>query len=331
MAILNQQRPVSSTPIRRVSSARTPGQRGSIPYGHEMNALDVMAENPQYGGVLNSMTAPSMTQGVLTATPQDAGFLTQGYAPQLAPVSAGVLTDAMAPEVTAPMIDTAPPPAPILSQAATGNARGSNKPPSMRVPFNEALIRIGGAIVGGSSQGGTAGLNAGVNAYGQIQDANRAADMAEFEIEEARRNEARRQEIAASMARGKAAREAAAPDLEAIGAIRTSMAKLASAKDMFTQDDNSSLTGVNPRAIWSRMRGATAGNEDEARRLFLNEVKLDSVMARIAETKGAISNAEMKNFLSQAPSVNSNAVVWEDWLDRQMQMGFVGIKVREVP
>ena len=122
---------------------------------------------------------------------------------------------------TVPKIDTVPP---VLSQSApgalsqtpqapgalTGNARGSNRPPSMRVPFNEALIRIGGAIVGGSAQGGTAGLSAGANAYGQIQDANRAADMAEFEIAEARR-----QQIADSMARGRATREAAAvmPDV----------------------------------------------------------------------------------------------------------------------
>ena len=194
----------------------------------------------------------------------------------------------------------------------------------MRVPFNEALIRIGGAIVGGSAQGGTAALSAGADAYGQIQDANRAADMAEFEIAEAQRNEAKRQQIADSIARGKAAREAqekgAAPDFEAIGAIRSGIAKLASAKEMFAQDDNSSLTGINFAALASRLSGRTFGNEDEAKRLFLNELRLDSIMNRVAETKGAISNAEMQLFASQAPTLSSNDIVWRDWIDRQMQM-----------
>ena len=76
-----------------------------------------------------TMTAPTMTQGALSSLPQgalsapfDAGFLTQGYAPQLDPVSVNVLTEAMAPEVAAPMIDAAPPPAPVLSQAARGTS-----------------------------------------------------------------------------------------------------------------------------------------------------------------------------------------------------------------
>ena len=178
-----------------------------------------------------SMTAPTMTQGALSSGATTQGqFMNPVPLPPQRMLIAGVdvpeaaygdeLIDEIPP--TVPMIDTAPP---VLSQAAqaqrgvlsqpmTGNARGSNKPPSMRVPFNEALIRIGGAIVGGSAQGGTAGLSAGANAYGQIQDANRAADMANFEIEEARRNEARRQQIAASMERGRAAREEANRDFQ---------------------------------------------------------------------------------------------------------------------
>ena len=43
-------------------------------------------------------------------------------------------------------------------------------------------------------------------------------------------------------------------------------------------------------------------------------------MARVAQTKGAISNAEMKLFASSAPSDYDDESVWIAWLDRKMQM-----------
>jgi len=75
----------------------------------------------------------------------------------------------------------------------TGNARGSMKPPAalsipnQRIPMGEALMRIGGAGVAASGQGGLAAIGAATNAYGQVQDANRQAEMEAFAIEEARR------------------------------------------------------------------------------------------------------------------------------------------------
>jgi len=59
--------------------------------------------------------------------------------------------------------------------------------PNQRIPMGEALMRIGGAGVAASGQGGLAAIGAATNAYGQIQDANRQAEMEAFAIEEARR------------------------------------------------------------------------------------------------------------------------------------------------
>ena len=43
-------------------------------------------------------------------------------------------------------------------------------------------------------------------------------------------------------------------------------------------------------------------------------------MQRVSETKGAISNAEMALFGSQAPDMNAQESVWLDWISRQLEM-----------
>ena len=206
---------------------------------------------------------------------------------------------------------------PVLA-SATGNARGSSRMPNQKIGLGEAMMRMGGAgLSAGAVPGGaSAGYGAMLDSYGQIQDYNRAREMEAFEIEEARRKA-----IADRQARAQAAAaKGFETDNEAIGSVRGAIAKLQSAQDMFTQDEDSSLTGYNWTAIASRLTGRTVGNEDEAKRLFLNEIRLDSVMQRVAETKGAISNAEMQLFASQAPTLDSNDVVWKSWLDRQLKL-----------
>jgi len=262
----------------------------------------------------------------ILASPSEQGFFAgPAYPQQTAPKDVSLASlEAMAPELMAPQIDQSTPAAPALAAESgppstqqsrgvlTGNARGSALP-DMRIGRNEALMRIGGAIMGGASEGGLAAMQAGTEAYGAIQDANRQADADVFAIEEARR-----QSITDRMAASKGGSAASEGSPEAIGDVRSAIAKLQSAQDMFTQDTDSSLTGYNWKALASRLTGRTIGNEDEAKRLFLNEVRLDSVMKRVAETKGAISNAEMQLFASQAPTLDKNDIVWKDWLDRQL-------------
>jgi hypothetical protein len=192
----------------------------------------------------------------------------------------------------------------------TSNRRGSDIP-SMLVDRNEALIRIGGAMYGGALQGN--GITAATQEYGSIQDANRKAEAARFKIEEARRLAAAK---AAAKGRGGKGKKGDGPTA---GELRFGIAKLNTALNLIQTSDGS-LTGWNPSAIFSKFIGKTIGNEEEAQRLFLNEIGLDQIMKRVSETKGAISNAEMALFGRQVPQLGSQEIVWERWLQRQIQM-----------
>ena len=59
--------------------------------------------------------------------------------------------------------------------AVSSNARGSMMP-FAKINRNEALMRIGGAMVGGSSQGFSGAMKAATDEFGNIQDANRQAE-----------------------------------------------------------------------------------------------------------------------------------------------------------
>ena len=73
-----------------------------------------------------------------------------------------------------------------MSSPVSANARGSAMPDA-KINRNEALMRIGGAIVGGSSQGFSGAMKAATDEYGNIQDANRQAETDAFNKAEATR------------------------------------------------------------------------------------------------------------------------------------------------
>ena len=201
---------------------------------------------------------------------------------------------------------------------ATGNRRMSSRIPNQQIDMGtEGMMRIGGNIMGAASQGALPALAAGMQTYGDIMDYNRAGKMAEYEQQMLRANEeAERQRLALKMKQDAAKENEADP--EALGELRVGMAKLQQAKDALSNTEN--LTGLSPADIWNRIVGRTVGNKQEAIRLFLNEIRLDSILRQVAKTKGAISNAEMALFGSQAPDVNAQETVWLDWINRQMTM-----------
>lgn len=236
-------------------------------------------------------------------------------------LSQGQQTPAQQPALSSPRPYT-PPVSPAQLSKYTANARNSyNMPP---IPNNqidmmsEGLIRMGGAGLGAAEDGPLAQWSAMTGAYGDIKDYNRAADMERMQIEEARMlEEQRRQDLLRKMNSGGAGGKKPG-DPGAIADLRVGMAKLQSAKAEL--EANKNLTGMSPKDIWNRVIGRTVGNKEEAIRLFLQEIRLDSIMRRVAETKGAISNAEMALFGSQTPDVNAQESVWIDWINRQMYM-----------
>ena len=210
---------------------------------------------------------------------------------------------------------------PALQQptlGATGNRRMSSRIPNQQIDMGtEGMMRIGGNIMGAASQGALPALAAGMQTYGDIMDYNRAGKMAEYEQQMLRANEeeARRQ-LALKMKQDAAKENEADP--EALGELRVGMAKLQQAKTALENVEN--LTGLSPADLWNRVVGRAVGNKQEAIRLFLKEIRLDSILRQVAKTKGAISNAEMALFGSQAPDVNAQETVWLDWINRQMTM-----------
>ena len=202
------------------------------------------------------------------------------------------------------------------AQSYTGNQRGSNLP-DMKIGRGERLMRMGIAGLAAGGLGGDKQLAAMGAAYTDVNAENRAAEMGTFKIEEERRqaHAARVAALAASKNKG-----AGGGGGDEVNAVRGAMSKLQTALDMFDADTDSSLSGFNWRAITSRVFGRAFGNEDEAKRLFLNELRLDSIMRRIKDTKGAISNAEMDLFSKDSPTMNSNDIVWTSWIKRQLQM-----------
>ena len=207
----------------------------------------------------------------------------------------------------------AAPAKPVVATPAliTGNARGSMKPPAalsipnQRIPMGEALMRIGGAGVAASGQGGLAAIGAATNAYGQIQDANRQAEMEAFAIEEARRKS-----IADRMA---ASQAPAAADADAKAASASAAVKYQTAQEVlagFREHDGV----VGWMSLGLRQWDKLTGNQRENIRLKISSLLVDRTLSYVAQTKGAISEKEMAIFASDQPSWTAGEEIWVKWV-----------------
>ena len=195
---------------------------------------------------------------------------------------------------------------------SSGNARGSQMP-DMKVSQGEMLMRMGAAGVGAANRGDSY-IEAMGQSYGDIKDANR---MAEADAYNAQQINAKAEALAAA----KKAQEQEVMDVEnyeKVSSINISLNQMQEAKRILQESEN--VTGKSAGDFWNRLVGSYVGNKEQADRLFLKKLKLDEVMQRVAETKGAISNAEMTLFASSAPSDYDDESVWIAWLDRKIKM-----------
>lgn len=81
------------------------------------------------------------------------------------------------------------------------------------------------------------------------------------------------------------------------------------------------LTGPMDAMIGKLERmGIKEGGKKPSYRLRLEKLKVNEGLANIAKTKGAISDREMKLFLSPAPSLTDDESVWRDWIKSKMMM-----------
>jgi len=197
--------------------------------------------------------------------------------------------------------------------AVSANARGSMMP-FAKIDRNEALIRIGGAMVGGSSQGYTGAMKAATAEYGNIQDANRVSETNAFNKAEATRLAEER--IAALKAKGSS--KTTDKDKETFNNVSSQLNSFQSGLDAIAQSkaEGGNLTGVG--GIFKSFIDNYTGSPDAARRLLLSRLKVDDALLRVAETKGAISNKEMDLFLQPAPKNFQDEKIWVDWINERM-------------
>jgi len=206
---------------------------------------------------------------------------------------------------------------------ATGNARGSTRQPALQVPtqrigLGEAMIRMAGAGDAAASQGGLASMGAMTDAYGNIMDYNRAREMEEYNAqvaaanEEQRRKEALAARMAKSSGKGKDDKTAAQTD-EAL--VNLMMARDAVMYAINNPDD-SDLTGI--MGVAKGLVDNFTGDEDAAKRLILSKVRIDDALLRTAQTKGAITEMEMRLFLEPSPNKWRDERVWLDWINMRI-------------
>jgi len=199
--------------------------------------------------------------------------------------------------------------------ALSGNARGSVRMPQM--PQNqiinmggEGLMRMGMAGMGASNQGPMAQFSAMGDMYGQMMDYNRARDMDEYAIQEAQALEQqRRLDLQRKMEQEQTKDNE--PDVE--GAAKA-LVNLQTAQDVLQGfDDFNDVVGW--KSMFARKWDQMTDNKRENIRLKIETLKVDRVLANIAQTKGAISEREMDIFMSDQPSWVAGEEIWRNWIN----------------
>ncbi len=188
----------------------------------------------------------------------------------------------------------------LANPGYTNNTRSqtplSITPPNQNIDFAERMVRMGAAGLGAMDKGPAAQMSAMGDMDGKIADYNRARSLELYEQ---------------SLERQKAQAKTYEDDADTILQYDQTLAKFDRGLG-YVQGQG--LTGPWDGFVQGFLDQVN-GNEDAAKRLLLQELKVDDVLIRIAQTKGAISNKEMEIFMKPAPSVElSDEGVWRRWI-----------------
>ena len=271
------------------------------------NIPPALQNNPQFGDYMDGMIQANPDTPPAALAQAEADRITE--AERMMAInnplggggnSASLISSAMASQP--PATTNAPPP--ITTSAPTTSTRNrrdmsmmSLVPPPQQIGLNEALIRIGGAGVRGSAQGGLEAIGAMTDTYGAIQDANRATGLAAYQSQ------------MEALSKGKTDKQAAA-DSQQIGQIDQTLFDMDRALGLLQEGGVTGPFDAFVADVFDR----AAGSPDRASRLLLQKLRVDDAMLRVAQTKGAISNKEMELFLAPAPSLADQEDVWIEWI-----------------
>lgn len=215
----------------------------------------------------------------------------------------GVLTDPVSAKPTQSTVRS-------TTGGYTGNARGSDLP-DMQIGLNERLMRMGAAGLAAGGQGSLAQLGAMFGASADVNQANRQGAMDTFKIEEERRQAHAARVAALAASENKGAGDGGGDEALVAGIALDNARAVLRGFDKYDGFESPVGWSYWIRQGWDNIRG----NEQTAIRLKIAKMKVDSTLARIAQTKGAISEKEMDIFMSDQPSWTSDEKVWRDWID----------------
>jgi len=188
--------------------------------------------------------------------------------------------------------------------------------PDMRIGRSEGLGRIGTAMLSGNKTGLMDAMAAGGNAMYATSDANRQAELAEYENSERLRLEkVKEAQVAAALAargRGGSGGSGRASSYGSVGAQAAQFNEIIAA---LRSDGN--LTGPIAGTVGqARDRSGVFGG-DAARadlRLQMEGIALNEQLLYTAETKGAITDREMAMFRKPIPKITDSEELWIAWL-----------------
>ena len=173
-----------------------------------------------------------------------------------------------------------------------------------QIGLGERMMRMGAAGLAAGGQGSLAQMGAMFGASADVNQANRQGAMDTFKIEQERRqaHAARVAALAASKNKG----AGGGGDEAKVAGIALDNAR-AVLRGFDKYDGFASPVGWSYwiRQGWDNING----NEQAAIRLKIAKMKVDSTLARVAQTKGAISEKEMDIFMSDQPSWTSDEKV----------------------
>jgi hypothetical protein len=183
---------------------------------------------------------------------------------------------------------------------------------------NEMLIRVGGAIMGGASQGNLAAMSAGTREYGRLADYNR--ELAQKQKEnELRQQEAERRR--STLNGGMTGQQQL--DFDAFN--RTTQASIAEFDDVIAalKAEGDSVTGLKDGTVGAFYDSKISKDPRDARRAVLRsrmkQITVDQTLLNTAKTKGAITEREMALFKGPMPSMTDTEEKWIAWLEKRKQ------------
>ena len=197
----------------------------------------------------------------------------------------------------------------------TANARNSGMP-DMRIGRSEGLGRIGTAMLAGNKTGLMDAMAAGGNAMYATSDANRQAELAEYEnSERIRLEKVKEAQVAAALAaRGRGGSDGSGR-ASPYGSVAAQAAQFNEIIAALRSDGD--LTGPIAGTVGqARDRSGVFGG-DAARadlRLQMEGIALNEQLLYTAETKGAITDREMAMFRKPIPKITDSEELWIAWL-----------------